>query len=167
MAPWAILVTFVLASVVAAAEPPQTLTGRMVNVHDGDTITVLDADKAQHRVRLEGIDAPEIGQPFGTVARDRLAALVKGKSVTLHAHGRDRYGRTLATVDAEGRDVATQLVTEGLSWHYVRYSDDKALAAAEADARQHRRGLWADASPVPPWEWRAGERERKRVPAGR
>ena len=166
MASWAIIVAVVLAGPLAAAEP-QTFIGKAVNVHDGDTITVLDAANAQHKVRLEGIDAPEIGQPFGTVARDRLAALVKGKSVTVHAHGHDRYGRTLATVDAGGHDVAAQLVAEGLSWHYVRYSHDKTLAAAEADSRQHRRGLWADARPVPPWEWRAGERERKGVPTGR
>jgi endonuclease YncB( thermonuclease family) len=149
------------AGAAAAADPVEW---RVVNVADGDTITCLDEGNTQHRVRLQGIDAPERGQPFGNVARDRMATLAKGKTATIYAHGNDRYGRVLATVEIEGDDLGRKLVAEGLAWHYVRYSDDQALAAAERDARAAGRGLWADAHPVPPWEWRASERERRTQP---
>ena len=82
----------------------------------------------------------------------------------------DRYGRTLARIEVEGQDVNRQMVADGLAWHYVRYSKDAGLAAAEREARAAARGLWADREPVPPWEWRASERERraaKREPTGR
>jgi endonuclease YncB( thermonuclease family) len=141
-----------------AADPPQP--ARVVAVIDGDTLTVLDATNTQHRGRLAGIDAPERAQPFGTKARERMAALAMGKSVAVHSQGQDKYGREIARIEFEGQDVGRQLVAEGLAWHYTRYSDDAGLAAAERDARAARRGLWADAKPVPPWEWRKTESGR-------
>lgn len=145
----------------APPPPPSAPTWLVVSVHDGDTVRALDPEKVEHRVRLAGIDAPEIGQAFGRVARDRLRELALRQRVVMHLHDRDRYGRDLATLEAGGRDLGRQLVTEGLAWHFTRYSDDPALAAAEAEARAAGRGLWADANPVPPWEWRAGEADRK------
>lgn len=140
------------------AAPPEA--ARVVAVIDGDTLTVLDAANTQHRIRLAGIDAPERGQPFGTKARERLAALTMGKTVAVHSQGQDRYSRTLAGIEVDGRDVGRQLVADGLAWHYTRYSDDAGLAAAEREARAARRGLWGDREPVPPWEWRASEQRR-------
>lgn len=151
-----------LAAAAAAASAAEPVRWRVVNVHDGDTLTALDAGNVQHKVRLEGIDAPELGQPFGRVARDRLAELAKGKEATIREHGKDRYGRVLASVDVAGDDLGRRLVAEGLAWHYTRYSKDAGLSAAERDARSAKSGLWADREPVPPWEWRAGEKERKR-----
>lgn len=142
----------------------------VVGVHDGDTVLCLDEHNTQHKVRLVGIDAPEIGQPFGTVSRDGLRALVLRKSVTVHQHGQDRYGRTLGSLEIDGDDVALRMLAAGLAWQFTRYSDDEHLADAERDARAARRGLWADGKAVPPWEWRASEKARKadqRVPAGR
>jgi endonuclease YncB( thermonuclease family) len=147
-----------LAAIPATAAEP--LTGKVVSVHDGDTVRVLDANNAQHKVRLDGIDAPERGQPFGTVARDRLASLVMGKAVTVHNEGRDKWGRTLGRIEIEGRDVNRQMVDDGMAWHYSRFNKDARLAAAERQARAAGRGLWADAKPVPPWEWRVSERTR-------
>jgi endonuclease YncB( thermonuclease family) len=139
---------------------------RVVSVHDGDTVTALDEANAQHRIRLAAIDAPESGQPFGTVARDRLASLAKGRTVTVRSRGNDRYGRLLADVSIGGDDLARRLLVEGLAWHYSRFDDRQEMAAAEVEARTARRGLWADPKPVPPWEWRATEAERKQaVPA--
>ena len=166
---WFACVACVVAGSVAAAADA-VHTGRVVTVHDGDTLTVVDAANVQHKVRLQGIDAPEIGQPFGTRSRDALGKLTMRKTVTLHGRGQDRYGRTLATVEVDGRDVNRQQVADGLAWHYVRYSTSAELAAAERAARRDGRGLWADKAPVPPWEWRAKERERKsatREPAAR
>ncbi len=128
--------------------------------HGSDTSTASDASNAQ----LNGIDAPEIGQPFGTVSRDGLRALVLRKSVTIHGQERDRYGRVLARLEIEGQDVNRQMVADGLAWHFTRYSDDATLAEAEREARGARRGLWADPEAVPPWEWRANEKGRKRGP---
>jgi micrococcal nuclease len=154
----------ILAIMLAASPgepPPQTVSWFVVGVHDGDTLRAIDSDKAEHRVRLAGIDAPELGQAFGRAARERLAELTLRQPVAVRVVGRDRYGRDLATLEAGGQVVNRQLVAEGLAWHYARFSDDAELAAAEAEARKARRGLWADATPVPPWEWRAGEAERK------
>jgi micrococcal nuclease len=144
-----------------AARPLQ----RIVSVHDGDTCHVLDDDR-EVRVRLHGIDAPEAGQPFGTVARDRLRAIIMGKAVAVGHRGQDRYGRPLVGLEIDGDDVGLRMVADGLAWHFKRYSDDATLAAAEVEARAARRGLWADREPVPPWEWRASERERKAAEKG-
>ena len=163
---WAIFVVIVLAVPLLAAEPA-TLAGKVVSVHDGDTLRVLDAGGTQHKVRLQGIDSPETKQAFGTKARNRLADLTLGKAVTVRVHGRDRYGRTLGTVEAAGQDVNRQMVADGFAWHYVEYSQDAGLARAERDARAAGRGLWADKAPVAPWTWRAGEKGRKGVAATR
>ncbi len=130
---------------------------QVVSVHDGDTIGVLDRDNVDRRVRLLGIDAPETKQPFGRRSRDALAKMVKGKAVELVGTEKDRYGRTLATVIVGGKDVCLGLVQKGLAWHFTKYSSDQALAAAEREAREAKRGLWDDPEPVPPWEWRKGE----------
>ena len=117
--------------------------------------------------RLQGIDAPELGQPFGRVARDRLAELVKGHDVRVSSRAKDRYGRVLAELELEHREIGRTLVAEGMAWHYTRFSRDPALAAAEREARAGRRGLWADPAPVPPWEWRATANDRRAAPATR
>jgi micrococcal nuclease len=141
---------------------PSAPVWRVVSVHDGDTLRAIDEGKVERKVRLIGIDAPEIGQAFGTKSRDGLTAMVKGKPVEVHADSEDRYGRTLARLVVEGRDVNRQMVADGLAWHFTRYSSDAELAAAEREARAAKRGLWRDPEPIAPWDWRAGEAERKR-----
>jgi endonuclease YncB( thermonuclease family) len=140
-----------------AAEPPQAqptvVDGRVVGVADGDTIRVLDAQKHEFRIRLEGIDSPEKGQPFGDAARDATSRLAFGKQVRVHVSGLDDYGRSLGRVEIDGLELNRTLVTEGMAWRY-KYSRDAALGAAETKARAERRGLWRDAHPVSPWEWR-------------
>ncbi len=163
---WMMAVLVLSMRLVAAAET-QTFTGRVVSVHDGDTLTVLDASSVQHKVRLHGIDAPETKQAFGTKSRDRLAEIAKGKPVKVIAGERDKYGRTLGRIEVEGQDVNRQMVADGLAWHYKRYSKAEDLAAAEREARAARRGLWADKAPVPPWDWRATDKGRRREPAER
>ena len=146
---------------------PPTPTWRVTSVHDGDTLRAIDASKVEHKVRLLGIDAPEIGQPFGTVSRDPLTSLTKGKAVEVFVDDRDRYGRVLARLEVGGVDVNRQMVTDGLAWHFTRYSDDADLLAAETEARAAKRGLWRDPGPIAPWDWRAGEAGRNRRPAAR
>ena len=89
----------------SAAAQPQTITGKVVGVSDGDTITVLDGQKRQHKVRLNGIDAPESSQDFGSRAKQSLSDLVFGKTVTITSRKKDKYGRTLGTVTLDGKDI--------------------------------------------------------------
>lgn len=108
-----------------------------------------------HKARLEGIDAPERGQPFSREAGARLTQLVLREPVRMTVHGSDRYGRLLARIYVGKIDVNLTLVREGLAWHFKKYSDDSALAVAEEEARIARRGVWSQESPVPPWQRRA------------
>ncbi len=124
-----------------------------MGVADGDTIRVLDAQKHEFRVRLEGVDSPEKGQPFGDAARDATSRLAFGKQVRVRVSGLDDFGRTLGRVEVGGFELNRELVVQGMAWRY-KYSRDPELGAAEEKARAERRGLWRDPHPVQPWEWR-------------
>lgn len=126
---------------------------RVAKVRDGDSLMLL-SDGVQHEVRLAGIDAPELRQEFGTVAKSELAALVQGKEVTFTDAGRDAYHRNLVRLFVNGTDVNLEMVRRGLAWQYRAYSNDAALMAAEQEARKSHRGVWSRPRPVPPWEWR-------------
>jgi endonuclease YncB( thermonuclease family) len=133
---------------------PATRSGKVVRVLDGDSLVVL-AGGAEVEVRLHGIDAPEHGQAFGNRAKRRAGELAFGQEARFESRGKDSYGRELAEVFLpDGRSLNRELVSEGFAWWYRRYADDADLAAREREARVERRGLWADAAPVPPWEWR-------------
>lgn len=128
--------------------------GTVVGVADGDTITVLNQDQRTERIRLSDIDAPESGQAFGSRAKQALSDLVYRQRVRAVEVDRDRYGRLVARVYVGELDVNAELVRTGMAWVYRQYSRDAALLTLEAEARAAKRGLWADASPVPPWEYR-------------
>ena len=143
-----------------------TLTGRVVRVTDGDTIVVLDAGNAQHKVRLTGIHAPERGQAYGTKSKDHLSDSVAGKFVVVEYDKRDRYERILGKVLLSDQDMNLEQIRAGLAWHYKKYqneqtpADRELYAQAEIEAREVRRGLWYDAEPVPPWEYREIKRSK-------
>ena len=139
---------------------------RVVRVSDGDTFTGLDAENRQVRIRLHGIDAPEAGQPFGTVSKKFLADLIVDKIVSIEEDDRGRYGRVVARVTFGGKLVNAEQVRSGLAWRYVQYDKRNAFSALEDDARRQRRGLWSDACPVPHWEWRNTEKHRKKTEVG-
>ncbi|MCC7421744.1 MAG: thermonuclease family protein [Planctomycetaceae bacterium] len=143
--------------------PAAELTGRVVGVTDDDTITVLDADKVQHKIRHEGIDAPESKQAFGTKAKQALSDRVFGKDVRVEWKERDRYKRIPGHVYAGEDHVNLSMVRDGFAWHFKRYNKDQKLADAEVEAREAGRGLWADKEPVPPWEFRKQAREKAAV----
>ncbi|MCI0563229.1 MAG: thermonuclease family protein [Nitrososphaera sp.] len=140
------------------------LIGRVIGVADGDTITVLGSNQAQHKIRLAGIDAPEKSQAYGTVSKQHLSALVFGQNVTVAYDKTDRYGRTVGTVLGNRRDVNLEQVKAGLAWHYKKYQSEQtpkhraAYAQAELNARKNRWGLWRDLHPIPPWEFRRKRR---------
>jgi endonuclease YncB( thermonuclease family) len=146
----------------AAAQPtayPFSLEGRVVGVTDGDTIKILVGER-QHKIRLNGIDAPEMGQAYGRKSKDRLAALVAGKKVEVLVRDTDRYGRYVGDVLVDGKSAGAELVAVGLAWHYLEYSKDERLAALEKAARAQRLGLWADPRPIAPWDYRRHKREK-------
>jgi len=143
------------------------LTGRVVGLADGDTLTLLTPERRQVRIRLGEIDTPESRQPYGTRARQVLSELVFGKDARVVVQDTDRYGRTVGRVYAGAVDVNAEMVRQGAAWVYRQYSRDAALLQLEVEAKAARRGLWAlpEAERTPPWEWRAAERGSATRPA--
>lgn len=149
-----------IASITGAAD---TISGKVVSIADGDTLTVLDDARSERKVRLNGIDAPELGQAFGQVSKRNLGALVFGKLVRVEWRKIDRYGRLVGSVYVGETDANLEQLRAGMAWYFVKYESDvpaanrKPYAEAERDARTARRGLWADAKPVAPWDFRHPE----------
>ncbi|MGX5920859.1 thermonuclease family protein, partial [Escherichia coli] len=113
---------------------------------------------SQHpvRVRLVNIDAPEKKQDYGRWSEKIMKSLVAGKTVTVTYFQRDRYGRILGQVYApDGMNVNQFMVRAGAAWVYEQYNTDPVLPVMQEEARQQKRGLWADSAPVPPWVWRS------------
>tara|TARA_R110002110_G_scaffold205066_7_gene417283 strand:- start:439928 stop:440662 length:735 start_codon:yes stop_codon:yes gene_type:complete len=136
------------------------LRGRVVRVADGDTISVLDKDNKQHKIRLYGIDTPERSQPWGAESQQALAGLVANKSVGVIIIETDDYGRSVGIVYAEGKNVNEAMIRNGHAWWYQYYApNEKHLADAQQNARAQQRGLWQAEDPMAPWQWR---REQQR-----
>jgi endonuclease YncB( thermonuclease family) len=140
------------------------ILGTVVSVSDGDTITVLDSSHTQHKIRLSGIDAPEKRQAFGQRSKQTLSDLVIQQQVTVEWSKRDRYGRVVGKVVLpSGADVNLQQIRRGMAWHYKQYEQEQtpadrvAYAGAEEAARERRVGLWQDAEPMSPWQYRRGK----------
>ena len=137
-----------------------TLQGKVVGVADGDTITVLDATNTQHKIRLQGIDAPEKAQAFGQKSKQSLHQLVHSKQVTVDFDKKDKYGRTVGKVVLNGTDICLEQIKLGMAWHYKQYAseqttvDREIYAKAELAARSDAIGLWKDKNSMPPWDFR-------------
>lgn len=141
----------------SAAKP--ALQGQIIRVSDGDSVTLL-SESGTLRVRLAGIDAPESRMPYGREAKAHLAAMVLGKEVQAIVHKKDRYGRTIATLMLNTKDVNLAMLQAGMAWHYQQYvreqTKDQASAYSQSEqlAQTAGRGLWSQADAVPPWAWR-------------
>ncbi|MFZ2540912.1 MAG: thermonuclease family protein [Gallionella sp.] len=152
--------------IVANPSAADTLQGRVVGIADGDTVTVLDVSNTQWKIRLMGIDAPEKKQAFGNKSKESLSALVFNKQVTVEYSKKDRYGRTVGKIMVDGIDANLEQIKVGLAWHYKQYQneqsvqDQAAYAQAEDQARAETRGLWGDAEPTPPWDWRKQQKRK-------
>ncbi len=133
---------------------PTVLVCNVVTVTDGDTLNVHDDEHGFFRIRLEGIDAPERDQAFGSEAKDALSAKVLGKEVVIECHGIDTHGRTLGQIFCDGHWINQELVQNGMAWHYRQYSKSAVLEADEVRAREAHRGLWQDEHPDAPWDHR-------------
>ena len=152
-----ICILLLLLSLLSFAEE---LTGKVIKVSDGDTITVLDSNNQKYKIRLQGIDAPETQQAFGETSRQSLASLIYDKEVIILWDKRDKYARILGKVIVDGRDANYEQLKKGLAWYYKQYENDlsdedkERYAEAEAWARNYTEGLWTDSKSIPPWEFR-------------
>jgi endonuclease YncB( thermonuclease family) len=137
-----------------------TIQGKVVGVADGDTLTILDANKTQHIIRLQGIDAPEKAQAFGQKSKQSLSQMVHSKQVTIEFMKKDKYGRTVGKVLFNGADICLEQIKLGMAWHYKQYESEQPkeereiYAQAELAAREKTIGIWKDKNPTPPWEFR-------------
>jgi endonuclease YncB( thermonuclease family) len=138
----------------------ESMMGMVVSISDGDTITILDDQKMQYKIRLSGIDAPEKKQPYGNVSKSNLSKLIYGKLVHVTWNKKDRYGRIIGKVLLGDRDICLVQINDGYAWHYKSYEkeqnsiDRKLYSESELNARDGRRGLWRDNNPTPPWDFR-------------
>jgi endonuclease YncB( thermonuclease family) len=168
-----LLVCLLALSSLAARAATHSFEARVVGVADGDTITVLDANNVQHRIRLAGIDAPEKGQPFSERSKQSLRRMVMGRLVRIEWDEIDRYGRlvgkvwvTPAGINCNQQpcpktlDAGRAQLTVGLAWHYLgrQQAEEDSLAYEfdETEARARRVGLWSEPDPIAPWDWRHG-----------
>jgi micrococcal nuclease len=141
----------------ACAAPEQQFAGRVVAVEDGDTVRV-QRGQGEVRIRIFGIDAPEATQAFGPEARDAARRLLLNRTVVVLMRDVDQYGRLVAALSVDGRDIGTELISSGAAWNYAQFSQDERFATLESDARGAKRGLWAVSNPTPPWLFRSAGR---------
>lgn len=142
-----------------------TLDGTVIHIADGDSLTLM-ADNTQHKIRLLGIDAPEKTQAYGKQSRVALNRAINGKQVIVEWSKRDDYGRIVGKVIYKGQDINLQQIQKGMAWHYKHYEreqepeDRSRYAQAEYLAQREKLGLWQDANPTPPWQYRRNQRSR-------
>lgn len=156
-----LLLIFLLSSVSLYAE--SVITGKIVGIADGDTVTVL-ADKKTYRIRLASIDAPEKQQAFYAVSKAGLAELIFSKEVTISWNEYDRYQRIVGTICLGDLNINQEMVRLGYAWWFRRYDQHaETLKSLETAARKSERGLWGEQYPVPPWLYRRGIRPSQAI----
>ena len=166
-----LILSLALTAALAASASAQTLTGRIIHVSDGDTVTLLTQESASLRIRVSGIDAPEKKQAWGARSRQAMMRCAYGKTAQVETHKKDRYGRLVGVVTADGTDCGLALLKSGLAWFYSAYERELPAAkrplycAAEKEARQKKRGLWQDNAPQAPWEWRKAQKAKAAAPS--
>jgi micrococcal nuclease len=153
-----VLLALLLAFTAFSQEP--VIHGRVGGVTDGDTLKILVAEKQLLRIRLAFCDSPEKKQAFGARAKEAMSELMFGKNIELRTHAIDRYGRTVAQVGVDGKDVGVEMLRQGMAWVYERYITEatteiqNTYRKAQEDAKADKRGLWSDPSSIPPWIFR-------------
>lgn len=154
---WKYLILGLIFIQIANAE---VLSGRVVGVTDGDTISLLDSGYNMHKIRLGGIDAPEKKQAFGNVAKQSLSGLIYNQQVHVQWHKKDRYGRKVGKVWADDTDINLEQIKRGMAWYYKKYKGELVQAdriiyvQAQIEAERKQVGLWVDADPIAPWDFR-------------
>ena len=136
------------------------LIGKVVGITDGDTITVLEADKTEHKVRLMGIDAPESKQDFGAASKQALSNYIYQKEVTVEYKKIDKYKRIVGKVILDKQDICLAMISDGMAWHYKDYAKEQSkkdrdlYSQAELKAREAKIGLWQDNKAIQPSAFR-------------
>jgi endonuclease YncB( thermonuclease family) len=149
---------FLVVLIAVKACAGNTISGKVVSVADGDTITVLDSSKSQHKIRVYGVDCPESHQDYGQKAKQFTSDLVFGKTIEVKVMDTDRYGRTVGIVNVDGKCLNEELVKNGMAWFYGQYC--KASFCSQwnqyhEEARSGKIGLWSMQNHIPPWEFRS------------
>jgi endonuclease YncB( thermonuclease family) len=155
------LFTGLVISFSVSAVANELVEGRVVGVHDGDTVTFLVAGNHQIKVRLAQIDAPELDQAFGQQSKQSLSAMVFNKTVKVEKETTDKYGRTVGTLFFGDVDANKEQIKLGMAWAYRKYLHDQSLLPIEEIARQAKVGLWNDANPMAPWDYRHDGKQKK------
>ena len=135
-------------------ELPEEFYGKVIKVTDGDTIHIKSKNISKIKVRLAGIDAPELKQPYGKKSKKILGNLIFNKKVKIKKVGVDRYGRVIGIVIKENLDVNHFLVINGHAWCYDHYNERAIIKTAESIAKRNKIGIWQQQNPIPPWKWR-------------
>jgi micrococcal nuclease len=157
---WYVLTATVVSAIIAAVpmcplhDPQGRPLWRVEFVHDGDTVTCIDEANRPRKIRLVGIDSPELNQPFGREASNALQQKLIGRRVRVEGDARDQHGRLLGTLWVEERNINRELVADGWAWVFGGFSPDPDLLDAETAARKARRGLWSDPQAKSPSDWR-------------
>jgi endonuclease YncB( thermonuclease family) len=144
---------FLLLAWTMGAAHAEAFTARVIVVMDGDTVMVLRGAQ-KIKIRLANIDAPEKDQAFGIESRQALVDKVYKKEVVVTTRAIDKYGRTVADLSMDGQSINEEMVGSGMAWEYSWRHRNQAYRALQSEAQRAKRGLWADASPTPPWVWR-------------
>jgi micrococcal nuclease len=138
------------------------ISGRVVGISDGDTLTVLNESKKQYIIRLAAIDAPEKNQAFGQFSKQNLSDLCFGKQAEVEVVDMDRYGRSVGVVTCDGVKANESMLQKGAAWVYVKYAKDFShYFELESNAKERKLGLWSDPKAIPPWEWRKMNRNNR------
>jgi len=161
MLPKNVFISFVVSFLIFISPAHSDLLhGKAVRIIDGDTIVLLDQNNKQHKIRLQGIDAPERNQVFGKKSKTFLSNSIAGKNVDIEFIKKDQYGRIIGKIIFNTIDVNLELVRAGLAWHYKKYQreqnpeDRSSYSHAEIFARENSLGLWSDPHAIAPWDWR-------------
>ena len=158
---------FLLVFSVPSCVTSRTVEGTVTRVTDGDTLILVTSEGTKLKVRLYGIDAPEIrhkevpGQPYGREAKDALTELSLGRRVTLEILDIDTHRRMVGIIRVSGVDINREMIRSGFAWAYRRYLSPpyaSSYIAAQKEARGRRLGLWIQANPDPPWKFKQWNR---------
>ncbi len=138
------------------------IKGRVVGVHDGDTFTILTSDKVQFKVRVHGVDCPELKQDFGSVTKQFASNLLFGKDVEIKTTSKDKYGRAVGIVILpNGKIFNEELLKYGYAWHYTKYDKNPSWKKMQDEACRQKLGLWKQPNAKAPWDWRKERKKKK------
>lgn len=153
-------ILFLLVFSIILAQSAWAWEGKVVGVIDGDSITVLHEGRGE-QIRLYGIDCPEKHQDFGQKAKEFTSLKVFGKQVDVLPITQDRYHRIVAIVSLNGSVLNRAIIEAGYGWVYRQYctkAECQEWSQLEQRAKDTKLGLWSMPNPVPPWDFRRGNK---------